>query len=294
GLDATHKRRRELCQFAIVKKQVDRLVAAQMAAFQQNRGMILLRQSFFSSLHLLVGVDRRPKQCGGFVEIRSNQRRERKQFLLIGFNSSRLEKIVATCRNHYRIDHKWDRPRCFFVGILNRPRDGRNNFCRAEQSCLNGADRKIFEQHFNFLANHRRRYRFNPRNFPRNFRHDACHSGQSLNAHRGKRLKVTWNPGPCAKTRTGARQGDRDCSGALRPPTALLSHWIRRSETAATNYAAFPSLPIASTGQPSIASLQRPSSSGVSGCLYTYEWPPSSFRLKFAGAVSRHKSQAMQ
>jgi len=30
-----------------------------------------------------------------------------------------------------------------------------------------------------------------------------------------------------------------------------------------------PSLPIASTGQPSIASLQRDSSSGDSGCLYT-------------------------
>ena len=54
-----------------------------------------------------------------------------------------------------------------------------------------------------------------------------------------------------------------------------------------------PSLPMASTGQPSIASLQSASSSGDSGCLKTKEWPPSSSRLKFAGAVSRQRSQSM-
>src|SRR4029453_5762067 len=58
------------------------------------------------------------------------------------------------------------------------------------------------------------------------------------------------------------------------------------------DYAPFPSLPIASTGQPSIASLQRPSSSGVSGCLYTKECPPSSFRLKLAGGVFPPKPHA--
>jgi nicotinamide-nucleotide amidase len=41
------------------------------------------------------------------------------------------------------------------------------------------------------------------------------------------------------------------------------------------------------------ASLQRASSSGFSGCLETKEYPPSSLRLKFSGAVSRHRSQSM-
>src|SRR3974377_80572 len=50
---------------------------------------------------------------------------------------------------------------------------------------------------------------------------------------------------------------------------------------------------MASTGQASLASLQRASSSGEEGCLYTKEYPPSSLRLKLSGAVSRHKSQSM-
>src|SRR5471032_3344064 len=63
----------------------------------------------------------------------------------------------------------------------------------------------------------------------------------------------------------------------------------RRNQDAAAS----PSLPMASTGQPSRASMQRAISSSVVGCLKTKECPPSSCRVKNAGAVSRHKSQSM-
>lgn len=54
-----------------------------------------------------------------------------------------------------------------------------------------------------------------------------------------------------------------------------------------------PSLPIASTGQESIASWHWASSSGVSGCLETKEKPFSSCRVKLDGAVTRQTSQSM-
>jgi hypothetical protein len=52
-----------------------------------------------------------------------------------------------------------------------------------------------------------------------------------------------------------------------------------------------PLLPIDSVGQPSFASRQAFSSSGVSGCLKTAVQPIALISLKLFGAVSLHKSQ---
>lgn len=67
----------------------------------------------------------------------------------------------------------------------------------------------------------------------------------------------------------------------------------RGPESAEVGAAYSPSLPIASTGQESIASLHWASSSGVSGCLETKEKPFSSCRVKLDGAVTRQTSQSM-
>src|SRR5579863_6761059 len=47
--------------------------------------------------------------------------------------------------------------------------------------------------------------------------------------------------------------------------------WMRSCEKDRSNQEASPLLPMASTGQPSMASLQSFSSSGVAGCLKTKE-----------------------
>jgi hypothetical protein len=98
---------------------------------------------------------------------------------------------------------------------LNGLRDSANDLRRAEQTGLDRAYWEIFEQHFKLLANHSRSYRFDSRNFPRNFRDDAGHSGQSINAKSGKSFQVSLNTGTSATIRTGDSECDRDCSDAV-------------------------------------------------------------------------------
>ena len=90
----------------------------------------------------------------------------------------------------------------FFFAVLNGLRDSANDLRRAEQTGLDRADSEIFEQHFDLLANHSRSYRFNSRNFPRNFRDDAGHGGQSINAKSGKSFQVGLNTGAGATVGT--------------------------------------------------------------------------------------------
>src|SRR4029450_10781243 len=85
----------------------------------------------------------------------------------------------------------------------------------AKQTRLERAFSEIFEQHFKLLANHSRSYRFDSRNFPRNFRDDAGHSGQSINAKSGKSFQVGLNTGTSATIRTGDSECDRYCSDAV-------------------------------------------------------------------------------
>ena len=92
--------------------------------------------------------------------------------------------------------------RAAFFAVLNRLRDSANDLRRAEQTGLDRAYPEIFEQHFDLLANHSRSYRFNSRNFPRNFRDDAGHSGQSINAESGKSFQVGLNTGASATVGT--------------------------------------------------------------------------------------------
>jgi hypothetical protein len=102
---------------------------------------------------------------------------------------------------------------------LNCLGDRANDFRRAEQACLDRANSKIFEQHFDLLANHCRSCWFNPRNFPRNFRDGAGHSGQSIDSKSGKSFQVGLNTGTCATIRTGDSQGD----GRLKSISRFLS-----------------------------------------------------------------------
>src|SRR6266478_7599375 len=50
--DSSDKRRRKLSQFALVKKYINRVIALKMATFQQDRGAILVRESFRRFPHL--------------------------------------------------------------------------------------------------------------------------------------------------------------------------------------------------------------------------------------------------
>ena len=179
-----------------------------MAAFQEDRCAEFLRQSFCSTRHLSPVSNRGLEEEGCFIEIRRNKSRERKEVVLVSFNSFRFEEIVAARGNHYRIDHQRDGLRCFFFGLLNRVRDSANDLRRAEQTGLDRAYFEIFEEHFDLLANHSRSYWFNSRNFPRNFRDDAGHSGQSINAESGKSFEVGLNTGASATVRTSNGQGD--------------------------------------------------------------------------------------
>jgi hypothetical protein len=103
----------------------------------------------------------------------------------------------------------------FFSTGLNGLRDSANDLRRAEQTGLDRAYSEIFEQHFKLLANHSRSYWFDSRNFPGNFRDDAGHSGQSINAKSGKSFQVGLNTGTSATIRTGDSECDRDCSDAV-------------------------------------------------------------------------------
>ena len=99
--------------------------------------------------------------------------------------------------------------RAEFFAVLNRLRDSANDLGRAEQTRLDRADSEISEQNFNLLANHSRSYRFNPRNFSRNFRDDAGHGGQSVNAKSAKSFQIGLNTGACAAIRTRDGECDR-------------------------------------------------------------------------------------
>src|SRR6185436_11427207 len=118
----------------------------------------------------------------------------------------------ATGRNHYRIDYERDGSRCFFFAVLNGLRDSADDLRRAEQTGLDRANSEIFKQHSDLLANHSRSYRFNPRNFPRNFRDEAGHGGQAINAKGGKSLQVGLNTGTSATIRASDGECDRNCS----------------------------------------------------------------------------------
>src|SRR5215471_7836717 len=133
-----------------------------MAAFQQDRRMIFLRESFYSTFHLSPAINDRLEQQRCFVEIWRDKCRERKQFVLASFNSLGFEKVVTTRRNHYRINDEWDGSRSFFFAVLNGLRDSANDFRRAEQTGFDRGNRESFEEHFNLLANHSRSCRFNP------------------------------------------------------------------------------------------------------------------------------------
>ena len=155
--------------------------------------------------------DSRSKQQPPFVEIRRYKRRQRKELLFVRINSGGFEETIATGRNHYRIDHEWDT----LPGALKLPCHGGDDLSRTKQTGFDRTNLEIFEQHRNLLANHFRGDCFNPRNFPWNFCDDARHSGQSVNAERGKSLQVCLNTGAAAAIGTGDGECDRDCSDAL-------------------------------------------------------------------------------
>ncbi len=111
--------------------------------------------------------------------------------------------MVATRRNHYRIDHERDGSRRFFSAVLKRLRDSGNDLRRAEQTGFYRAYLEIFQQNFDLIANDSRAGRFNPRHFSRNFRDDARHSGQSINPKSGKSFQIRLNPGASATVGTG-------------------------------------------------------------------------------------------
>src|SRR5262249_19611230 len=112
-----------------------------------------------------------------------------------------------------------------------------------KESGLYCADWEILGQNLDLFLHHLRSDWFDPRNFARNFSNDARNSSQSVNSERVERFQIRLDAGPSAAVRTGYR------------------------ERAGNAFSHAPSLPIASTGQPSIASLQRSSSSGFSACL---------------------------
>src|SRR5206468_7195991 len=167
------------------------------------------------TLHLVPVINRGREHKACFVEIRRDKRRERKQLVFVSFDSFGLEEVVATRRNHYRIDYEWDGSRSFFFAISDGLRDSANDLRRAEQTGLDRAYSEIFEQHVDLLANHSRGYRFNSRNFPRNFRNEAGHGGQSINAKGGKSFQVGLNTGTSATVRTGNGEGEGNCIRAL-------------------------------------------------------------------------------
>ncbi len=123
---------------------------------------------------------------------------------------------------------------------------------------LIAATGKLSSKSVDLRGNHFRADRFDFRDEARRFRHDARDRRQSINAERAESLQV----------RLDARAGAAVGAGDGKSDWCVRRHGERRRATdPRLERPSRHRLPIASTGQPSIASLQSASSSGVSGCL---------------------------
>lgn len=169
--DASNKWRREFRDLAAMKQQIDRFVAGEMAAFQQDRHSIFFGESAHGAIHRLSIFDCFAEQSCGFIEIRCNQSCERKQFRFVKSDGVGAKKLIAARRDHDRIDNQRD------VGLACKvdkdSRHGGDDFARAKQSALDCRNGKTFREHLDLLAHNRAAQRLNARNFARRFRDDA-------------------------------------------------------------------------------------------------------------------------
>ncbi len=148
-----------------------------------------------------------------------------------------VQKQLAARGDHYRINDKGGEALTARRALGEHTCHRRHDFARVKQTSLDGRDRKAFKKRFNLRTHGCGGNAADLDDFSRRFRNDTGDGGQSIN--------------PVAALCERRFFSLAIDSSGHRPPLQDQA----------------PSLPMASTGQPSIASLQRASSSGVSACL---------------------------
>ncbi len=201
-----------------IDQQIDRLLAAQMAAFHQKWNPVPRRELSRGSAHLLQCGDAAPQERRDFVEIWRHHRGERENALFIQRNRVRTQQPVAARGDHDRINDDW---RTFFQRV-ERGQHLLNDLARMEHPGLHGCDGKSIEAERDLLPHDARLDWLDGRNLPGDFRDDARDRSQPVGAVRGECLQISLRARPRAVVGPCDGEDDRRLAAHAATPDSVM------------------------------------------------------------------------
>ena len=146
-----------------------------------------------------------------FVEIRSNERGERKKQTPIGSDGGWLQKGIATGGHHHGINHEWNAAFGFSQN-LGHSTDDRS---RVKHPGFHCGDGKCLEAHSDLFGDDLRTNGLDRRNTTGHLGYYTSHCRLRIGTEGGNRFEIGLNARTAGIVRTGDRKDDGRCSTQL-------------------------------------------------------------------------------
>ena len=180
----------------------------EMPTLQEKGAAVALNQCRTGLLDFGEVATGHAREDAKFVEIRSDERGERKKQTPIGSDRGRLQKRIAAGSHHHGIDHEWNAAFGFSQN-LGHSADDRG---RVEHPGFHGGDGECLEAHSDLFGDDFRANGLDRRNTTGHLGHHASHRRLRIGTEGGNRFEISLNARAAGIVRTGDREDDGRCS----------------------------------------------------------------------------------
>ena len=180
----------------------------EMPALQKKRAAVALDQGRTGLLDLGEVAAGHAREDAKFVEIRSDERGERKKQTPIGSDGGRLQKRIAAGGHHHGINDERNAAFGFSQNLGHSADDG----SREKHPGFHGGDGKCLEAHSDLFGDDFGTNGLDRRNTTGHLGHHTSHSRLRIGTEGGNRFEISLNPCAAGIVRTGDREDDGRCS----------------------------------------------------------------------------------
>ena len=143
-----------------------------------------------------------------FVEIRSDERGERKKQMPIGSDGGRLKKRIAAGGHHHGINDERNAAFGFSQNLGHSADDG----SRVKHPGFHGGDGECLKAHSDLFGDDFGANGLDRRNTTGHLGHHTSHSRLCIGTEGGNRFEISLNARAAGIVRTGDREDDGRCS----------------------------------------------------------------------------------
>ena len=180
----------------------------EMTTLQEKGASVVLNQRRTGLLDLGEVAAGHAREDAKFVEIRSDERGERKKQTPVGSDRGRLQKRIAAGGHHDGINHE----RNAAFGFSQNLGHGADDGGRVKHPSFHGGDGKRLEAHSDLFGDDFRANGLDRRNTTGHLGHHTSHRRLRIGTEGGNRFEIGLNARTAGIVRTGDREDDGRCS----------------------------------------------------------------------------------